>query len=177
AVVWFIHKNLRKGLRNLTEDVHLLFTGTAQKVETLESFASFGPLIEEINRLNSKLNQELKAQVGGMPLEAGFLHELFQQVFLLEERPMMAVNRDNQIIAISEALHAVIPLSENFMDSHVTEGVNDTHLQGELMSLLNELSMGSEILDRSLSLADRVVHVRGMPVYLRGDYIASVLIF
>lgn len=177
SLLWFLRKRILSALRELTDQVHLLFTGTAQKVENLESFAAFDELIEEVNRLVTHLNQGANASEDGSGGEASFLQPLFQQVFLLEERAMMAVDADNHIISATAYLSEAIPVDENFETQHITEAITDTHLQGELMSFLNDLAQSPEVLDRALSLSDRVVQSRGLAIFRGQEHIASLIIF
>lgn len=167
----------RKAIKKLSDEVHLLYTGTAQKVEPLQSFSAFDELVEEINGLFSKVDQstyDASLQNAG---EASFLQPLIQQIFLLEERPILAVDHDNVVLGMSSFVPEVIPIEDEPSGRHVTEVVLDSHLQGEMMGLLNDLSMGSDVIDRALSLSDRVVQVRAMPLFLNGEYRASLLIF
>lgn len=168
---------LREGIQRLTDEVHLLYAGTAQSVDTLQSFASFDQLVDEINRLISKVNQGLSADSGGLPTEAGFLQPLLDQVFLLEERAVMAVDPDNQVLAISGLLRDLVPLRDDYINLHITEAVEDTHLQGELMGFLNELSLSQEVTDKALSATDRIIQSRGMPVVISGRHVVTILFF
>jgi len=173
VLLWWV----RKGIQGLTEEVHLLYTGTAQSVERLQSFAAFDDLIEEINRLISKVNQRVIATAEGGGGEAGFLQTLLDQVFLLEERAVMAVDPDNQVLAISGYLRDILPIRENPVSVHITEAVEDTHLQSELMAFLNELSGSHTVTDKALSATDRILQVRGMPILNQGRHVASLLFF
>ncbi|MGA0164388.1 MAG: FHA domain-containing protein, partial [Bdellovibrionota bacterium] len=84
---WFlVYLWMKRGVKSLEEDVHLLFTGATQKVESSEAFAVFEPLVQEVNRLFIKLNQNLSSQGSGEASEAGFLQDILQQIFMLEER-------------------------------------------------------------------------------------------
>ncbi|TVQ79203.1 MAG: FHA domain-containing protein [Bradymonadales bacterium] len=174
---WLWNAQLKRRLDWLSSEVHLLFAGTLQNLEKLESFAAFDKLIDEVNRINSKSNQVLSQQDPGGHGGADFLQSLLEQVLLLEERAVMVVDRENQILAVSPSLPELIPLQEGYLGSHLMDGIGDTHLQGELVGFLNELSMGSDVLDQNLSLSDRVVSVRGMPIYQDGEQVASLLIF
>lgn len=168
---------LNRSLMGLTDQVHLLFTGTAQKVDKIHNFSSLNDLIEEINRLNSKVNQGLSSDASQSGSEASFLQPLLQQVFLIEERAILAVDHENIILGMTNSLPELIPLQESALDSHITEAVADTHLQGELMGFLNDLGISGEILDRPLSLSDRVIQARGLPLYLGENYVASLIFF
>ncbi len=174
---WLLQLWIQRAMGTASEAVHLAVSGAAQNVDTIESFAAFEPLIDEVNRLISKSIQSLSENSSDQSSEASFLQLLLQQVLLLEERAVMVVDKDNQLIAASTTLPAMIPIDVDQMNAHITQVVHDTHLQGELMGLLNDLSSSNEVIDRPLSMADRVVHVRGMPLFMRDDYIASVLIF
>lgn len=175
-VAWSLRKLLLKTLKRLTEEVNLLYTGTAQKVEKFQSFTALNPLIESINRLFSKVNQGLNSNQAASSSEASFLQPIIEQMFLLEERPMIAVDRDNVILGVTEYVYEVIPLHENPTGVHITEAVGDTHLQSEMMNFLSDLAADGEIVDRSLSLMDRVVHARGMPIIIHGDVVGSLII-
>jgi hypothetical protein len=177
GVWWLWQRWLQKSLYMVTEGLHLVVTGNAQNLEKLETFAAADPLIEEVNRLISKSNQSVRSknQEGGE--EASFLQLLLQQVLLLEERAVMVVDKDNHLIAASATLSGVIPVDTEQMNAHITDAVVETHLQGELMTLLNDLSTSAEVIDRPLSSSDRIIQVRGMPIFLRDDYVAAILIF
>ncbi len=176
--LWFLMRRwLQRAAINLTEGVHLAVTGNAQNLEKIESFAALDPLIDEINRLIAQGIQGVKASGGANPAEASFLQPLFQQVLVLEERPMLVVDHENQMIAATGALPGVIPIDVSDGQSHVTEFITDTHLQGELMSLLNDLSVSTTAIDRALSMSDRIVQVRGLPLVLNEVHIASILVF
>ncbi|MBN8553821.1 MAG: FHA domain-containing protein [Deltaproteobacteria bacterium] len=177
GIWWLWQKWQEKAVFLASEGVHLAVSGTATNVEKIESFAGLDPLVDEINRLISKSNQAVSSNSSLGTGEASFLHLLLQQVLLLEERAVMVVDRDNHMIAASASLAAAIPVNVENLNVHVTDAVSDTHLQGELISFLNDLSVSNEVLDRALSLSDRVVQARGMPLFLRDDYVASILIF
>jgi hypothetical protein len=177
ALGYFFHLQIRRSLLSLTEEVHLLFTGTVQNLEHFDSFAALNPLVDEINRLNSKSNQALNPDTPSGSSEAGFLQSLMEQVLLLEERAVMVVDQDNQILAISSSLPDLVPLQEEYLGAHIMDGIGDTHLQGELVGFLNELTGSSEILDKTLALSDRMISVRGMPIYQNGEQVATLLIF
>ncbi len=168
---------LRKGLETLTEEVHLLYTGTAQNVERLQNFAAFDDLVAEVNRLISKVNQGLSSGSGVDPTEAGFLQTLLDQVFLLEERAVMAVDPDNQVVASSPYLPSLVPMRDGAAKVHITDAVEDAHLQSELMKFLNELSGSTEVIDKALSASDRILQARGMPIFNQGQHVATLLFF
>lgn len=168
---------LRRGLKALTGDVHLLYTGTAQNVESPQSFAVLEPLSEEINRLFTKINQGLNSDSQESAAGAGFLQQVLDQVFLLEDRALMAVDADNHLIAVSDYLPEIVPLHENSIGAHVTDSIADTHLQSDLMTFLNEVSSGREVLDKALSTTDRVLQSRALPLWVRDEYIGSIVIF
>jgi pSer/pThr/pTyr-binding forkhead associated (FHA) protein len=174
---WLMQLWIKKSVSGLTEGVHLAVTGTLQSVDKPESFAAFGPIIDEINKLISRSNQEVSPSLGGADAEARFLQDLIQQVLLLEERAVLAVDKENHLIAASNSLLEVIPVNIERMNAHITEAVEDTHLQGELMTLLNDLSVSDEVIDRPLSMADRVLQVRALPLFLKDGYIASLIFF
>lgn len=176
-VWWAIQFWVRKAAGELVDEVHLLFTGTAQNVEHLESFAAFNGLVNEINHLFSKLNQEFKSESSSSPVEASFLQNLLQQVFLLEERAVLAVDSENHVIAMTSSVPEFLPVLPEAINLHVSDAVADTHLQGELMSFLNELSTSNEVLDRPLSLSDRVIQAQGMPLYFRDEHVATIVLF
>lgn len=168
---------MKRGLRSLEEDVHLLFTGATQKVESPEAFAAFEPLVQEVNRLFIKLNQDLSIEASGEAAEAGFLQDILQQIFMLEERAVLAIDHENQILAYSHFTSEVIPMVEMPLNLHISEAVADTHLQEELMRFLNDLSQSHEVLDRALSMSDRIVQAQGLPLHLRSEHIASIILF
>lgn len=168
---------LKRGVKELTDDVHLLYTGTAQNVETPNSFAAFADLSEEINRLFTKVNQGFSSEPGSSGPEASFLQQIMEQVFLLEDRALMAVDSDNHIVAISDYLPDIVPLHDDVIGVHVTEAVADTHLQSELMTFLNEVSSGQEALDKALSMSDRVLQSRGLPLWVNEEHVGSIVIF
>ncbi len=168
---------LKTGVKDLEEDVHLLFTGATQKVDSPESFAVFGNLAQEVNRLFVKLNQGLSPTARGGSGEAGFLQDILQQILMLEERAVLAIDHENQILAYSPFAPEVIPLSESAIDLHVSEGIADTYLQGELMRFLNDLSQSHEVMDRALAMSDRIVQAQGLPLYVRGEHKASLILF
>ena len=95
----------------MTEGVQLAISGTVTKVDRPESFAALDPLVGEINRLISKSYQEVRPSSGEVASEASFLQVILQQVLLLEERAVMAVDKDNQFIAASASLAEVIPVN------------------------------------------------------------------
>ncbi len=174
---WFTHRWLAQGIVTAAEGVHSAITGASEGIASLESFAAFDPLLQEINRLIAKSNQQVSSNSRENSSEASFLQPLFQQVLLLEERPMMIVSKDNHLLGSSHSLSEVIPVDVSQINGHIIDAIGDSHLQGEIMGLLNDLSQTNEVIDRALSLADRVVQVRGMPLFLREDYVASILIF
>jgi hypothetical protein len=176
-LVWAVLYWTKQGIRSLTEEVHLLYTGTAQNVESLQSFAAFDELVAELNRLISKVNQGVKGGAEGSQAEAGFLQTLLDQVFLLEERAVMAVDPDNQVMAVSGYLQDIVPMQSDWSQKHVTEAIADTHLQMELMAFLNELSGSPEVMDRAVSATDRILQVRGMPLLHQGKQVATLLFF
>jgi hypothetical protein len=177
VLVWAILFWMKRGISVLTSEVHLLYTGTAQNVERLQSFAAVDELVEEVNRLISKVNQGVSADSGAAKAEAGFLQSLLDQVFLLEERAVMAVDPDNQVIAVSGYLQDILPMQSSWAQAHVTDAVADTHLQTELMAFLNELSGSSQVVDKAVSATDRILQVRGMPLYNQGQHVATLLFF
>ncbi len=166
---------IRKGVTQVTEGVSLAISGTVQSLAPPASFAAFEPLVQEMNRLLAKGNQSISSNVASGPSEASFLQALFQQVVLMEDRPVMVVDRDNHFLAGSEALAEIIPVNLEHPHAHITEVIGDSHLQGELMGLLNDLSQSSEVIERALSMSDRIVQVRGMPLFLNEEYVASLL--
>jgi len=168
---------VQSALKGLTDQVYLLFTGTAQKVDSLPSFATFDPLVEEINRLITKINQGVSSESKLQDQEASFLQSILQQVLVLEERAIMAIDRDNNIIGMSAYVPEIIPVQDDHLNLHLSEAIADPHLQGELLSFTNELSTSGEVIDKPLSLSDRVVHARGMPIYLDDVYVASLILF
>ena len=174
---WLILFWMKRGFSAVTEGVHSAVSGTTQIVEKPETFAALEPLVAEINKLISKSSQEVSPDSPGGAPEASFLQHLIQQVLLLEERAVMAVDKDNQLIAASASLTEVIPVNTELMNVHITESVEDTHLQGELMGLLNDLSLSDEVVDRSLSMADQIIQVRGLPIFLKSEYVAALLFF
>lgn len=177
ALAFFVQRWISGAIKSLTDQVHLSFTGTTQNVDRLQSFAAFDELVEEVNRLISKANQGVKDSQEHQQLEASFLQTLLQQVLLLEERAVIAIDSDNNILGVSEYVHEIVPLYENYENLHISEAIADPHLQGELMSFLNDLSSSSESLDRALSLSDRVIQARGMPLFVNDEYIASLVLF
>lgn len=178
GVVWWLLKNwLRNATNELVQDVHLLSTGTVQKVEQRESFAALNELVNEINRVFSKLNQEVKPDSELDKTEASFLQTILQQVFLLEERAVLAVDSENHVIAMTSLVTELAPIHEEAVGLHISEAIADTHLQGELMSLLNDISTSDEVLDRPLSTSDRVIQAQAMPIYLRDEFVASLILF
>jgi hypothetical protein len=178
AAIWAIWQVwIRREIDVAVESTHLAVTGAAQNLENLESFAALDPLIQEINRLIAKENQGLKEKSAGVTEEASFLHSLLQQVLLLEERAVMVVDKENQLIAASRTLPELIPVEVSRMNIHITEAVTDTHLQGELIVLLNDLAQSNEVIDRALAMADRMIQARGMALFLREDFVASILVF
>jgi hypothetical protein len=90
---------------------------------------------------------------------------------------VLAIDHENQILAYSPFAPEVIPLSESAIDLHVSEGIADTHLQGELMRFLNDLSQSHEVMDRALAMSDRIVQAQGLPLYVRGEHKASLILF
>ncbi len=177
GVWWILQLWIGREIEAAAESTHLAVTGATQNVDRLASFAALDPLVQEINRLISRGNQGLSQNSNGPSNEASFLHSLLQQVLLLEERAVMVIDRENQLIAASASIPEVVPVEVNRMNVHITEAVTDSHLQGELIVLLNDLAQSSEVIDRALSAADRVYQVRGMPLFLNDDYAASLLIF
>jgi hypothetical protein len=167
----------RKEVNLAVEATHLAVTGAVKGLDNLESFAALDPLIQEINRLISKENQGVEAKSAGISEEASFLHSLMQQVLLLEERAVMVIDKDNQLIAASRTLPDSVPVDVSRTNVHITEAVADTHLQGELIVLLNDLAQSNEVIDRALAMADRMIQARGMPLFLREDFVASILVF
>lgn len=174
---WLIQRWIAAAVHQTAEGVHITVTGNAQKIDALEFFAALDPLIAEINKLVAKQNQALSSNQSFERDEASFLQTIIQQVLLLEDRPVMVVDRDNHLIAGTTSLSAVVPVDTERLNAHITDVVGDTHLQGELMALLNDLSMSNEVIDRALSSADHVFQVRGMPLFLKNDYAASIVIF
>ncbi len=177
GVWWLLNRWIVRGLEITAENIHLVASGTAQTLENPESFAALHPLISEINRVISQRNQGVTRSASDQASEASFLQSILQQVLLLEERPVMIVDRENQIIAASTSLSSIVPVDVAEMNRHITESVADHHLQGDLMSLLNDLNGSNEVIDRALSTSDRVFQVRGLPLYLREEYVAAVLMF
>jgi hypothetical protein len=177
AFGYLIQRLLKGAVSKLTDEVHLLHTGTAQKVENLPNFAGFNALVEEINGLIAKSDQAHSSGSGDGRAEASFLQIILEQVLLLEERAVMAVDNENHVLGISETLAELIPLHENYLNSHVTEAIADTHLQAELMSFLNDINYGSDMLERSLSLSDRVIHSRGMPLFMNEECVGALVFF
>lgn len=177
GVWWLSRRWLDKSLLQVSEGLHLVVTGNAPNLEKLETFAAGDVLVDEVNRLISKSNQAVKSKNEGSTEEASFLQLLIQQVLLLEERAVMVVDKDNHLIAASASLSAVVPVNVEQINAHITDAVSESHLQGELMTLLNDLSTSSEVIDRALSSSDRIVQVRAMPLFLADDYVAAILIF
>lgn len=177
-VIWAVVRLwISRGVETVVEGVRLAVSGNVQSVENPESFAAFDSMVQEINRLISKSNQGFGSNSNGAIAEASFLQPLLQQVLLLEERPVMFVSRDNHFLASSQVLGDIIPVDLSLGNAHVTEVIRDSHLQTEIMGFLNDLSQANEVLDRALSLNDRVVQVRGMPIFVNNEYAAAFLIF
>lgn len=177
GVWWLMLIWMRREVESLTEAVHVVSTGNSQAVEKTESFAALNVLVDEVNRLITKGFHGVKANSAEKTERAGFLQSVFQQILLLEERPVMVVNKDNHLIAATPVLANVIPVNVEQVNAHITDIVHDTHLQGELMGFLNDLSLSEGPQERALTLMDRVVNVRGMPVIVSHDYVAAILIF
>jgi pSer/pThr/pTyr-binding forkhead associated (FHA) protein len=177
AAWWLIVRWLRSSVAYVADGLRVAAQGHRQSLEMTESFASFEPLIEEANRLIAKGSQGLKANSQAAVDGASFLQILFQQVLLLEERAVLIVDQDNQVVAASPALDQILPFDRQLLGAHITEAVTDTHLQGDLVAYLNDLAQGVEVVDRSLSMNDRVIQVRGMPLFLNDQYAAAILIF
>lgn len=177
AAAFVIFRWFREALEGITDTANLAYSGTVQSVEKLTNFSPLNPLINEINRLIAKSNQGDKADFDTRSEEASFLQSILQQVLLLEERAMMVVDTENHIIASSQTVPEMIPLNLELEKPHVSEAIEDTHLQGELLSFLNDLSMSAEVIDRPLSLADRVVHTEGMPLFFKEEHVASLVYF
>jgi hypothetical protein len=152
-------------------------TGSSQRVERIEFFASLDPLIEEINQLIAKSIQGVASSSATAESEASFLQTLLQQILLLEERAVLVVDHENQFIAASTALSTMIPIDVSQEKAHIADIVADTHLQGELVSFLNDLSSSDSVMDRALSMSDRVLQVRGMPLFLKNQHVANLLLF
>lgn len=174
---WLIQRWITRGVLIASDWVHTAASSAQHGLEKIESFAALDPLMAELNRLISKRNQGVKAETGADSSEASFLQTLLQQVLLLEERAVMVVDRDNHLLAASDALSAVVPVDVSQLNRHIAEAITDSHLQGEIVGFLNDLSETNEVLDRPLSLADRVIHARGMPLFLNEQYVAALLIF
>lgn len=174
---WILRHWLRRLLETLTDNIHLAVTGNAQTLDKLGSFHAVDPLIEEINRLISRGSQGLRSSDASSSGELDFLRPLFQQLLLLEDRSILVVDKDNHFIAASGSLAHAIPFELTERGTHITDVIADTHLQGELVSLLNDLSLSSEVIDRAVSTSDRVLQVRAMPIVLNEAMAAAILIF
>lgn len=174
---WLIRRWLQRGVSEVAENVYLAASGAQQKVEKTASFSVMDPILSEVNRLINKLNQEVSPGSRNAADEASFLQPLLQQVLLLEERAVMIVDKDNQIIGMSRTLSEVLGLESNALNQHVVEVIQDSHLQTELMGLLNDLAASEEMMERALSAADRVLHTKALPIFLKGEFAAGLLIF
>jgi len=177
AIWWILGLWVKAGVAMGVENVHVVTSGSSQRIEKIEFFASLDPLIEEMNQQIAKSLQGLSSSSGNSESEASFLQSFLQQILLLEERAILVVDHENQFMAASAALATVIPIDVSRDKAHIAEIVADTHLQGELMSFLNELSSSDSVVDRALSMSDRVLQVRGMPLFLKGQHVASLLLF
>jgi pSer/pThr/pTyr-binding forkhead associated (FHA) protein len=177
AVWWILRLWLHKGVSSAAENVHVVTTGSSQRVERIEFFANLDPLIEEINQLIAKSIQGVASSSATAESEASFLQTLLQQILLLEERAVLVVDHENQFVAASTALSTMIPIDVSQDKAHIADIVADTHLQGELVSFLNDLSSSDSVMDRALSMSDRVLQVRGMPLFLKNQHVANLLLF
>jgi len=176
-VWWLLRVWLARAAQNVAEGIHMAVSGNLQSLEKIESFAALDPVIEEVNRLIAKGNQGVKEVQAAEAHEASFLQSLFLQVLLLEERPVLVVDRENLFLAATGNLATVVPIDVNVLNAHITDIVADTHLQTELMTLLNDLSVSDRVIDRALTMSDRVIQVRALPLILNDTYVAAVLVF